>query len=537
MPRLVWREEETDVLVVGRGVAGLMAALAAAEAGARVVVAGIGNGASSWLQGVNVPLGHADPRDGPAALEADILREGHGESDPLLAQATALEAEAAFETLLRIGVDFAQDDGRFRQRHPSGSTYPRCCYVASAMWGPVALQALKTALRARPDVSLLRARFVRFLRDGEGVIGAVGRDERSDENLLVRTPRVILAAGGLGDLYGHSTYPADTYGASYAMAAVAGAKLSGMEFVQFEPLVGAAPETIRGFVIPTTLFGDGAFLVDARGRRFLLETRPQGEAGIGKEELVHAIARTALAGRALPSGAVWLDTTRVPRQVLEAYPWFWRFMTKHGIDPSRERIEIRPAAHTCLGGIVVDSGRRTTLPGLFAAGEAAGGVHGAGRLAGGSGTDVIVSGRRAGLSAAATTADAPDRETALAVAETFFSPNAEPDLPPERAQVMGAEARAILSRAAGIWRDGAGLSAGLRAIGRLADEAAGALASPASLRLRIQDRLRVSAMIIEAALARRESRGAHQRLDSHGTLAADHSVRPIRHHAEGSLVR
>ena len=437
-----WRELSADVLVIGQGVAGLMAAFTAAEAGARVLVVGIGNGASSWLQGVNVPLGHGDPRDTPAALEADILREGHGLSDPALARATAEEAPAAFETLLRIGVDFARDGVRFRQRHASGSTFARCCYVASAMWGPVAMQALRTALRTMPQATFLRARMARLLREDGRVIGAVGAEERDGRPVLIHAPAVILASGGLGDLYEHSTYPAETYGASYAMALAAGADLSGMEFIQFEPLVGYAPADIRGYVIPTTLFGDGAFLRDAAGRRFLLEERPQGEAGIGKEELVYAMAGMERAGRALPSGAVWFDATQVPAATLQAYPWFWRFLTKHGIDPSRQPIEVLPAAHTCLGGVAVDVARRTTLPGLYAAGEAAAGLHGAGRLAGGSGTDVIVSGRRAGLTAASEGVPAASRDAALAAAKGLFAPG--DDLDPAAAAELAARGRAIL---------------------------------------------------------------------------------------------
>lgn len=506
-----WRTEAADVLVIGQGVAGLLAAHAAAESGARVLVAGLGNGASSWLQGVNVPLGHADPRDTPDMLAADITREGYGLSDPELVRATAAEAPEVFDLLVSLGVEFAVDGGVFRQRHASGSTYPRCCFVHSAMWGPVTIQALRSDLRKRRNVALVKAHLVRLLRDGERVIGAAGYEPRTGNPLVLAAPRVVLASGGVGGLYEHSTYPSDVFGSSYAMAFHAGAVLTGMEFIQFEPLVAFEPKPIRGYVMPTTMFGDGATLRDASGLRFLLETRPEGEAGIGKEELVYAMAEMVRVGRAASSGAVWFDARPIPEKILEGYPWFWRFFRKHAIDPTREMIEVLPAAHTCLGGIKVDVQRRTTVPGLFAAGEAAAGIHGAGRLAGGSGTDVIVSGHRAGLSAASDSAPAAEPRAALALARSLFAGTGR--VPGGHYERSVRRARAIMSSAAGLWRDETSLSAALIEIRDLFESCSGPVASPASVRLALQDRLTVSGMILESALARRESRGAHQRLD------------------------
>lgn len=504
-----------DVLVIGEGIAGLMAALAVQRAGATVLVIGLGGGASGWLQGVNVPLGHADPRDTPDVHFDDVVREGRGLSDPALVRDMVDGLCATFAELVALGVDFARDDDRFRQRHASGSTYPRCCFVASGMWGPAARRVLRRHLTAA-GVRFARLRLVRLLTDELGVCAAVTVPPGATAPVLVRAGAIVLASGGIGRLFPHSTYPADVAGGSYAAAFRAGALLSDMEFVQFEPLVVHQPSVLRGFVVPTTLFGDGAVMRDRDGVRFLLESRPQGEAGIGKEELVLAMADMARRGRSLPgSAAVHLDARGVPRAVLEGYPWLYPILLKKNVDLKSDLLEVLPAAHTMLGGIVVNAARRTTLAGLFAVGEAAAGTHGAGRLAGGSGSDVLLSGARARPAAAdGARVLAPwpviqERFRELFAGETTSSPA------PTRAEAVALRrARLLLDRAAGIFRTEDTLRAALAEVRELFWSVEPTQpVPPASAAWRAADALMVSGMVLESALARRESRGAHQRLD------------------------
>lgn len=273
--------------------------------------------------------------------------------------------------------------------------------------------------------------------------------------------------------------------------------------------------------MPTTLFGDGAFLRDRHGVRFLSEFRPQGEVGIGKEELVLAMAEMARQGRAEPDGSVWLDAREVPKAVLGGYPWLYDFLLKQGIDLSREMIEVLPAAHTSLGGIAIDVERATTVPGLFAAGEAAAGVHGAGRLAGGSGTDVIVSGARVGASAAAADGMLSWSTLQAAFDEAFLdSPPSPQDTTPEE-ETIRTRARSLMSAAAGIWRNGPALAVALAETAALyAEIEPSTLVPPASRRVLLADILMVSGMILASALNRQESRGAHQRTDHPATDAA-----------------
>ena len=506
----------TDILVIGKGIAGLMASWCARKSGAKVIVLGLGGGASGWLQGVNIALGHADPTDSPKVHAQDLLREGCHINDPELVHDTVEAAIPAFLELVNQGVEFAREDGIFLQRLSSGSTYPRCCYVPAMMWGPKAARVLSAALKAN-GVEFMRLRAIRLFAASGRVCGVVAVSPRGRRVTVIGAKAVIMASGGVGGLFARSTYPNDVAGSTYAMAAHVGAALADMEFIQFEPLVGFNPAAIRGYVIPTTLFGDGATMRDVAGRRFLLESRPQGEAGIGKEDLVRQMARMREEARTLKSGGVWLDATTVSSAALASYPWLSKFMRRHSIDMTRDKVEVWPAAHTCLGGLIVDRERHSTVPGLYAVGEAAAGVHGAGRLAGGSGTDVLASGYIAGKAAAEAAKGrfaVSDRDMLEAMRDVV-----DPDAPvccetDESLTRTAEEAADILAEAAGMVRDGEALECASRRLDHLLrDVRTGGLCHPAAMRLRVFDRLLVSDIIVKAALRRRESRGAHLRRD------------------------
>lgn len=511
--------KEADVVVIGGGISGLLAALRASEAGATVVQLETGGGASGWLQGVNVALGDADPRDSPSAHSEDILAEGHGLSDPGLVQSSVHEAVEAFHYLDALGMGFARNGDRYLQRHPSGSRFARCCYVPGMMWGGKARQVLGDALRSS-GVKRLRLRVIRLVMDEGRVIGVVAVPAKAQGPVtVISAGAVVISSGGVGGLLARSTYPSDVSGSSYALALHAGAILRDMEFIQFEPLVGLQPDAIRGYVIPTTLFGDGAVMRDAAGARFLLDVRKEGEVGISKEELVLQMARKRKDGCTTATGGLWLDCREVSPATLAGYPWLQGFMTRHGINLTTTLVEVWPAAHTCLGGIVIDTRRQARgVEGLFVAGEAAGGLHGAGRLAGGSGTDVLASGFAAGPAAAMTAAGASPIEKGrlIEAANSVVDLSGAPNLgsPFEGLESLVAQTAQRLERVAGLYRVGADLEDALHAVradlSRLWPRrplAAG------SLRLRVIDRLLVSLAILTAAHSRTESRGAHLRED------------------------
>ncbi len=507
---------EADVLIVGRGLSGLMAAWHAAQAGANVLVLGLGGGASGWLQGLNVAHGHADPRDNTAVHAADILREGAGINRPDLVSDTVERAIDGFMDLVALGVPFARDDGGFRQRRAVGSSYARSCYVAESMWGPAASKILLARLSALGNVRLERRRVVRILRSDQSVAGAVVVDPRDVMPGLVRAPVVVIASGGVGSLYAHSTYPADITGASYALAHHAGAAIADVEFMQYEPLVARNPSAARGYAYPTTLLSEGAVLRDRDGKRFLLETRPEGEVGIGKEELVRCIAEMADAGRSIDGTGVWLDATAVPTEKLANYRWLGKFFRSHGLDPAKEPLDIWPAAHASLGGIVVDRERSSTVPGIYAVGEAATGIHGAGRIGAGSGTDVLASGVIAGRAAAAA-AQVP--ALPWAAVDEVWHRQFDIDVPANDLSdrdwaAFRQRLAVILSEAGGIFRTDSELGCGLKALQDLAVETMPDVRPhPGSRRLELADRLLVAELILAAARGRQESRGTHMRRD------------------------
>ena len=506
--------DQADVVVVGAGVAGIIAALKASHEKSSVLILSKGAGASCWLQGVNAAVKQNNSPDSPKIHFEDIIREGYGLSNQNLARDTAFHAVEVLEELRELGVNFAEDNGFLKQRHAAGSTYPRCCYVSGMMWGPKARRIIISALKKRPNVTFKHANVLRVLVDKERAVGVAAVMIPSGQPLAVSSGAVILASGGVGGIYDHSTYPRDVTGSSYALAFHAGAQLIDMEFVQFEPLVAYEPKSIRGYVIPTTLFGDGATLRDKDGKRFLLEVRPQGEPGIGKETLVLTIADMARQNRAESSGAVWLDARSVPQQVLDGYPWLFPYLMKRGVDLSKDQVAILPAAHTSLGGILVNQDRESTLSGLFAVGEAAGGIHGAGRLAGGSGTDVLASGSRAGKAATLSKHTPLNNSEIKNLFFKTFTDEVISMSPTPQERKLHSELRSLMSKSAGIWRDAKSLCEGIEKLKKIQDKISFTYPIPAgSFLVFLNDMLLVSNLILKSALSRCESRGAHQRTD------------------------
>lgn len=511
---------DTDVLVIGGGIAGLRAATSARAAGARVAQAFHGRGASQYIIGFNAPVGHADPRDCPEAFFEDTIAGGYAINDRALVRLLAEGAVPALRELEAIGVPFARDGGKFAQRLLSGNRYPRSVYHPEGI-GKHALERLAAHARALGVESLAGCKAIALLRDGAEVTGAVLAKVASGQLFAVHARATVLASGGIGAIYADSTYPADVASDSFALAHAAGASLIDMEFVQFEPTVIVHPEGCRGMEMPTAMLGDGAHLLDRAGERFMFRYNPgDGELRIEKARMALCIQQEIDAGRGLPDGTVLFDTRVLTKEKLESYVGHCKRLRQAGLDPAVEAPRVRPAAHSLMGGVRVDSTLRTTAPSLFAAGEAAGGVHGASRLAGNGAADVIVFGGIAGRNAAghAARASPAARDRARIERQGLAPLRQGPGVPgaPSPEDIRDA-VRTTLLEGAGLHRSRASLEATIARLEALAQAVASGLAVQTrrdSLRaLAAANMVSTGLHVARSALARTESRGAHQRTD------------------------
>jgi L-aspartate oxidase len=476
-------------LVVGAGLAGLSAALAAAETGRRVLVlsaAPLGEGCSSaWAQGGMAAA--LSPDDDPAQHARDTVAAGAGLVDPAMARLLTEEGPAAVRRLAGLGAPFDRDgEGRFVQSLEAAHSRPRVARVGGDGAGRAIMSAVIAAARSAPTIEILEGAEVRaLLQDASGrVRGALAEIEGVLTEIVA--PAVVLATGGLGGLYAVTTNPPQVRGQGLALASVAGATIADPEFVQFHPTaidIARDPAPLA----TEALRGEGAVLVDARGEPFMTRYDPRGDLA-PRDVVARAIHRQIVGGH----GALLDARAAIGAHFPTEFPAVFAACMSAGIDPRVQPIPVAPAAHYHMGGIVTDADGRTSLPGLFAAGECAStGVHGANRLASNSLLEAAVFGTRAGRAAAHVT----DPGTTPLKAESTAR------LPVEVLQSL----RAAMSRDAGVLRNEAGLTRLLGEIDALKRQY-GEAPELVSARL-----------IAAAALARRESRGGHYR-DDHTQL-------------------
>lgn len=524
------RIAQADVLVLGGGLAGHRAAVAARALGASVALAYHARGASQHIIGFNVPLGDADQRDSPDAYYEDMVRGGYALNERRLARALADGAKLALAELDALGVPFARNGNRFAQRHLSGNTYARSVYHPNGI-GRLALDRLAGYCAEIGVQAYSGWRAIALLRDGADVVGALLAKRSTHELLAIHAGATVLATGGIGAIYADSTYPADVAADSYAFAFDAGATLIDMEFVQFEPTIVVHPEECKGMEMPTAMLGDGAHLLNANGERFMFRYNPDhGELQIEKARMSLCIQREIDEGRGFPDRSVLFDTTKVAADRLESYVSHCKRLRAAGLDPATSAPHVRPAAHSHMGGALIDERTFTGVPGLFAAGEAAGGVHGASRLAGNGGSDVIVFGGYAGKAAANQRLEIAGRpwqrihDQALQPLRRAHAGSGKQ--PPEE---IKRAVREIMLETAGLYRNEGTLASGAARLEKLqhcidsgmkVDDLGDAVRA-----LQAANMVLVGCMIIASARERRESRGAHQRTD----FAARDDANWLRH--------
>jgi succinate dehydrogenase/fumarate reductase flavoprotein subunit len=514
---------ETDVLVLGGGMSGYRAAIAAREAGAAVTMAFRAKGASPYVIGFNAPLGHVDARDDAQVYFDDTVRGGYELNERRLVHALAEQAGQAYLDLVRLGVPFALSgelaaDGQPKalQRHLSGNTYPRSVYIPAGTGGAI-LDAMSAHARNIGIQAIAGHKVVDLLRDGDEVVGALLWKPHSETLVAVHARAVVMATGGIGRLYADSTYPADVGADSFALAFDAGASLIDMEFVQFEPVVTVWPEACRGMEMPTAMLGDGAQLRNVLGERFMMRYNPpHAERGIEKAKMALYIQKEIDEGRAFPAGGVLFDTTLLPPEKLESYISHCKRLRNAGVDPAQQAPIVAPAAHSIMGGVAIDEHGWSGVPGLYVGGEAAGGVHGASRLAGNGCSDTLVFGAVAGRGAAAGMLPRKTRNWTGIETRAMSALSKARGTGPDIALEVKEAIRRSLSSAAGIWRSGASLEKGRQALHQIAERIENATAVNTAVIVDLIEARRMALaarMILDASLSRTESRGAHQRTD------------------------
>ena len=540
MPELIPLELETDVLVVGAGGAGMYAAIAAARAGARVLLADksmVGRGGATIMAQMTVAAAVAEqgPDDWMRHL-ADTLEAGRGLVDERLA---ALLCEGAVERICEMDewkVGWARDaDGRMCQVTAPGHGVPRCVYVDFLNTGPAVAQCLRRQSARTPGITRASGLVVTDLVTNDGVIaGAAGFSLEDGAAIAIAARAVVIATGGLTRLYRRNSASANMTGEGYALALRAGAELVDMEFPQFFPIGHLAPRLVGMDPIMWDPFRYklGGRLLNAAGEEFVHRYggEDEGRYVTTRDIISYAITKEAEAGRATPGGGVFLSFEHLgERELREAFGPVIDRLAANGIDLTRRPIEVSPIAHYHMGGVRVNEEMATCVPGLYAAGEAVGGANGANRLSGNAIPEALVFGETAGRHAArwaregssAWTREAVRPHLARLAANGGRRPAGGPGH--NAGSALGelrAELADLMWENVGVLRTGAGLSAALgriRGLARQLEEIPVPGEAPYNLARQdwfdLRGGLTTAESVALAALHRTESRGAHQRED------------------------
>ncbi len=513
---------DAEIVVVGSGLAGMTAALALAPRAVTLLTKtdDLPGGSSLYAQGgIAAAIG---PGDRPQDHAADTREAGAGLVDAAMAALLTRDGADRIRALLADGLPFDRDaSGAPLLGREAAHGAARIVHAGGDATGRTLVLALADRLRNTPSVRVEANAFaVDLVMRGNRVCGVLAM--HPDGWVLHRAPRVILATGGIGGAFARTTNPAEASGDGLALAARAGAVLADLEFVQFHPTALDVDSDPRP-LLTEALRGAGAILLDRAGDRFMLAEHPLAELA-PRDVVARAIGARIKAGE-----RVFLDLRPALAAKPDGFPTVLAICAHHGLDPFAAPVPVAPAAHYHMGGVVTDADGRTSLTGLWACGEVAcTGVHGANRLASNSLLEALVFGGRVAR-------DVADRPLAP------LPPFALPTPPAVAAEVGGAlldaltaESRRVLYEGAGLVRDGLGLLAARRKLGRLAaaldtlrgdpadstgDGAGdGAGDHPPSLNTvrrwgEARNRLLVGRLIVQAALAREESRGAHCRTD------------------------
>ncbi len=482
-----------SILIVGGGLAGLFAALKLSPLPCMVLSPRpLGEGASSaWAQG-GIAAAIAEG-DSPEKHTHDTVIAGAGLVDEAVVLGMAREARERVHDLLAYGVPFDRDlEGRLVQSREAAHSERRIVRVNGDRAGKAIMEALIAAVRATPSIRVVEGVTVEDLVVAGGrVVGVVARKGEASAATIIPAAATVLATGGIGHLYAVTTNPPEARGSGLAMAARAGAIVADPEFVQFHP-TAIAVDRDPAPLATEALRGDGATLVNGAGERFMLALHPDGELA-PRDIVARGVFAEITAGR-----GAFLDARDAIGAAFPArFPTVYAACVAAGIDPVTDLVPVVPAEHYHMGGVATDAHGRTSLPGLWAAGEVAStGVHGANRLASNSLLEAVVFGARIARDLAAGALPAPPPSTPPAT-KRCGAPT-----PRDRAAMF--RLRQTMQAHVGVVRDGAGLAEAIRAIAAIRAEAESTV---------LFNMATAALLVATAAHNRAESRGGHWRAD------------------------
>jgi succinate dehydrogenase flavoprotein subunit len=531
----VYETVETDVLVMGAGGAGLRGAIAAAEAGARVLIVCkslLGKAHTVMAEGgVAAAMHNVAYQDSWEVHFADTMKGGKLINDWRMAELHAKESPERVLELERWGAVFDRTwQGRIHQRPFGAHTYPRLAHIGDRT-GLELIRTLQDRAVHTTGVEVhMEATVFALLKSGERVVGALAYRRADGSLVLYRFGAVLLATGGAGKMYRVTSNSWESTGDGTALAYEAGAQLRDMEMVQFHPTGMVWPAGVRGILVTEGVRGEGGLLRNKDGERFMERYDRERMELSSRDVVARAINSEVLAGRGTPHGGAYLDIThRSPDFIKRKLPSMHeQFLKLAKVDITKQPMEVAPTIHYAMGGVRVDAETAaSSVAGLYAAGEVASGLHGGNRLGGNSLSDLLVFGKRAGdaaadaakknPSAAATKIDPVEIEAAIA---TLMAPLNRPE--GENPYKLMAEIQDVMSEHAPIVRDEAGLTAGLEKIqGLRARAEVCGTGGGHSLAFNpgwhtaydLRSLLVNAEALLRSALMRNESRGAHARSD------------------------
>jgi len=518
---------DCHVLVIGSGGAGVRASIEASQYGDTVLIsktiAGKGGCTTMAEGGYNAVL---RDEDSCGVHFEDTLNGGAYLNNPELVNILVKEAPQRVNDLIRWGAVFDfTDKNEIAQRPFGGQRFPRTCYAGDRT-GHEMMTTLVERLDSSNVTLLQEYTVIDLLKSGESVIGAMALDEKGNL-VLLKADSTILATGGGTKVYDISTNSSGGTGDGFAIGYRAGAELIDMEMIQFHPTGAVFPYDARGRLVTEAVRGEGGLLLNNLGERFMKRYDPERMELSTRDVVARAIATEIQEGRGTKNGGVFLDVTHLPREQIESrLPVMLEQFLKFGVDIRTQPMEVAPTAHHIMGGLRITPECRTTLSGLFACGEVAGGVHGANRLGGNALADTQVFGKRAGeyagkLEKRIKNVDGDQISRKQAYLDIFLKGSENP------ARVR-THLQQAMWRGAGIFRNATDLNKTLEIVNTLS---LANLRAESSRNLAecciVRNMCLTASLICRSALIRQESRGAHVRVDIPQTHDARHS--PFNH--------